>query len=60
MVGYTPKCNMSKTLPSITKGLRYSVLTKIVNFDPKKYTPRTVIVDGRIAIRIKGNVYTKM
>jgi len=47
----------SKTL---TKSLRYSVITKIVNFNPSKFNPRTIIVNGAVAIHLKGRVYTKI
>lgn len=48
---------MSKTL---TKNLKYSIITTFVNFNPKKYYPRTIIVNGSLAIRLKGRVYTKV
>lgn len=45
---------------TITKSLKYSVITTFVNFKPAKFGPRTIIVNGVVAIRLKGNVYTKM
>ncbi len=47
----------SKTL---TKSLKYSVVTTFVNFKPGQYGPRTILVNGVVAIHLKGNVYTKM
>jgi len=41
----------------VTKSLKYSVVTKFINFDPIKYAQRVIIVDGKPAIRIKGRVY---
>ena len=37
--------------------MKYSVISKFINFDPDKYASRVIIVDGRAAIRIKGRVY---
>jgi len=56
---------MSKTTPktdskTITKSLKYSVIVKFVNFDPKRYDSRIIVVDGALAIRIKDRVYTKI
>ena len=53
--------NPSKTTPKvITKSLKYSIITQVVNFNPNKYTPRTIIVDGSLAVRLKGRVFTKI
>jgi len=41
----------------INKSLKYSVVSKFINFDPDKYSQRVIIVDGKAAIRIKGRVY---
>jgi hypothetical protein len=46
-------------LTTLTKSLKDSVVTRHVNFDPTKYRPRTIIVNGRVAILLKGNIYTK-
>ncbi len=43
----------------VAKSLKYSVVTKVINFDANKYSPRTIIVDGVLAIRLKGRNYTK-
>ena len=45
---------------AITKSMKYSVVTTFVNFNPAKFRPRTIIVNGTVAIHLKGNVYTKM
>lgn len=50
---------MSKA-SALSKSLKYSVVTKHINFDPEKHRPRTIIVSGRMAIRLKGNIYTKI
>ena len=41
----------------VTKSLKYSVVSKFVNFNPEKYAPELIIVDGKAAIKIKGRVY---
>jgi len=41
----------------VNKSLKYSVVTKVINFNPDKYAPRVIIVDGKTAIRIKGRMY---
>jgi hypothetical protein len=41
----------------INKSLKYSVVSKFVNFNPDKYAPKVIIVDGNAAIKIKGRVY---
>lgn len=41
----------------INKSLKYSVVSKFINFDPLKYAQRVIIVDGKAAIKIKGRVY---
>lgn len=43
----------------INKSLKYSVVSKHINFDPLKYAQRVIIVDGKAAIQIKGRVYKK-
>lgn len=45
---------------TLTKSLKYSVKTTCINFDPQKYYPRTIVVNGQIALRIKDNIYTKL
>lgn len=47
----------NSNLKVVSKSLKYSVVTKFVNFDPLKYAQRVIIVDGKPAIRIKGRVY---
>jgi len=54
MTKSTNKTGESKV---VNKSLKYSVVTKVVNFDPNKYAPRVIIVDGKAAIRIKGRMY---
>lgn len=49
---------MAKT-KTVTKSLKYSVVTKVINFDANKYYPRIIIVDGVLAIHLKGRHYTK-
>ena len=59
---------MSNTTPKktdqkmIKKSLKYYVVVKYVNFDPGKYRSdsRIIIVDGALALRIGGRVYTKI
>jgi len=45
---------MTKT---INKSLKYSVISKFINFNPNKYASRVIIVDGKAAIRIKDRIY---
>ena len=54
MTNSTNKTGDSKVL---NKSLKYSVVTKVINFNPDKYAPRVIIVDGKAAIRIKGRMY---
>jgi len=44
----------------ITKGMKYCVITTIINFNPAKFGSRTIIVNGVVAVQLKGRVYTKM
>jgi hypothetical protein len=41
----------------INKSLKYSVVSKHINFNPDKYASKVIIVDGEAAIKIKGRVY---
>ena len=41
----------------INKSLKYSVVSKHINFNPEKYASKVIIVNGQAAIRIKGRVY---
>jgi len=47
-------------LNSLGKSLKYSVVTTFINFDVEKHRPNIIIVNGALAIRLKGNLYTKM
>jgi len=47
------------SVQAATKSLKYSVVTKVINFDANKYHPRIIVVDGLLAIRLKGRNYTK-
>jgi hypothetical protein len=53
----TNSTNKNTSSKAVTKSLKYSVITRFVNFDPLKYAQRVIIVDGKPAIRIKGRVY---
>jgi len=53
----TNSTNNNINSKTVTKSLKYSVVTKFINFDPIKYAQRVIIVDGKPAIRIKGRVY---
>lgn len=44
----------------IIKSVQYSIVTKIVNFDPNKFSSKTIIVDGKAAVLLKGRVYTEI
>ena len=44
----------------IVKSMQYSVITRVVNFNPNKLSSKTIIVDGKAAIRLKGRVYTEV
>ena len=44
----------------IVKNMQYSIITKVVNFDPNKFSSKTIIVDGKAAILLKGRVYTEI
>ncbi len=54
MTNSTNKTGDSKV---VSKSLKYSVVSKFINFDPNKHAPRVIIVDGKAAIRIKGRMY---
>jgi len=45
-------------LKTIRKSSEYAVVKTFIDFDPKNAGPRTVIVDGRVAIKLKGRIYT--
>jgi hypothetical protein len=44
----------------IAKSMKYSVITKFVNFDPNKFASKVIIVDGAPAIRIRKKIYTRL
>jgi len=44
----------------ISKGLKYSVVTTVINFHPEKFSSQTIVVNGSLAVRLKGRVYTKI
>lgn len=44
----------------VSKSLQYSIVAKMVNFDPNKFISKTIIVDGKVAIQLKGRVYTEL
>ena len=44
----------------VAKSMKYSVITRVVNFDPNKFSSKTIIVDGKAAIHLKGRVYTQV
>lgn len=53
---------MAKQTPHpniINKQLRYCIATRLVDFDPEKLGPKTIIYNNRLAIRLKGRIYTK-
>ena len=43
--------------PAYVQKGRNSYSPKVINFNPDKYAPRVIIVDGKAAIRIKGRMY---
>lgn len=49
--------NKKGDLKVINKSLKYSVVSKFINFNPDKYTQKIIIVDGKAAIQIKGRYY---
>lgn len=52
---------MAKTNPTIVKkDLKYCIAISLVDFNPDKKGPRTIIYEGSLAIRLKGTVYTKV
>jgi hypothetical protein len=51
--------NSNKKSGTVSKSLKYSVVTKHINFDPTMYHPKTIIVNGALAIRLKDNIYRK-
>lgn len=54
--------NLNKKLATntVTKSLKYSVITTFVNFDANKHQPNVIIVNGMPAIKLKKNIYTKL
>jgi len=49
--------NKMRDSKNISKDMKYSVVSKFINFDPNKYSQKVIIVDGKAAIQIKGRVY---
>jgi hypothetical protein len=49
--------NKNRDSKVINKSLKYSVVSKFINFNPDKYAQRLIIVDGKAAIKIKGRYY---
>ncbi len=43
----------------IKKDLKYCVAVSLIDFNPEKQGPRTILFEGKLAIRLKGHVYTK-
>lgn len=62
--GFILKSDMAKARNKVTtvtkKSLQYSIITKVVNFDPNKLSSKTIIVDGKLAVHLKGRVYTEI
>ncbi len=44
----------------VQKSLKYSVKAKFVNFDPKKFGSKIIIVNGTPALKIKDKIYVKI
>ena len=63
---YILKSKMAKTTKKntnsgvIVKSMQYSIITRVVNFNPNKLSSKTIVVDGKAAIRLKGRVYTEV
>lgn len=51
---------MSKQTKIVQKQMKYSVMSKIVNFDPAKFGSKIIIVNGTPAIKIRDKVYVKI
>lgn len=51
---------MSKETKVKQKQMKYSVVIKIVNFDPTKFGSKIIIVNGTPAIKIREKVYVKI
>ncbi len=43
----------------IKKDLKYCIAVSLIDFNPEKQGPRTIMFEGKLAIRLKGRVYTK-
>ncbi len=44
----------------IIKSTQYSIITRVVNFEPTKYSSKTIIVDGKPAVLVKGRIYIEL
>ena len=45
---------------TIRKNSEYAVVATFIDFDPKNAGPRQVIVDGHLAVKLKGRIYTRI
>lgn len=44
----------------LVKNMKYSIVTKYVNFNPNLFSSKTIVVDGKPAVHLKGRVYTEV
>jgi len=53
----TKTTNKNQEIKAVTKSMKYSVVSRFINFDPDKYAQKVIIVDGKPAIHISGRMY---
>jgi hypothetical protein len=44
----------------IKKTLEYAIVSTFIDFDPDQFGAKLVIVDGKVAIKLKGRVYVEI
>lgn len=42
----------------LRKSLAYAIILTFIDFDPADQGPKIVMVDEKVAIKLKGNIYT--
>jgi len=45
---------------TIKKNLEYAILVRFIDFNPDQYGAKIVIVDGHVAIKLHGRIYTEV
>ena len=45
---------------TIKKNLEYAIIVTFIDFDPDQYGAKIIIVDGHVAIKLNGRIYTEI